>query len=456
MNLLSKLKELVSRLRHGLTSKKFAGKLREFIYLDEVSVYSLLAARKGKITTEYAEGTSRSSNKGLGWGESNGGVNASIQSGHFSDSQVLSKATVQTSFKELYDSERAAIVTTLSESDLVPKIKSIEDIEVGKRKYRRWVVDFANIRRGDILEVEVELEAESVFAVASAMRVLGKMLEDSESFRDTTTDNSSHLPAEMVRVLDGLLVGLVPIQGRLVDYEAARIKDQEVLIHRSLLEQVESESCLETNAVYLVGVTQDDLYWKDIRRVLFSKSKFTVFCRLATEGLGDTWNPIKAVEVLTGWNQEFDRAVKEFRDTVKRFLSASSEPDVPEPDQQESQEESVAMARKYLELLASHHDRTLQPESADDFLEEVGAESGWTENVEGRRQVFAKLKDRLDESLGVETSSEVAYKIRQQITSSFLLKDLSSDKSKSLDKSGGTSDDASMKHIDTEIVAIYW
>ena len=53
---------IASRLRDWLRAPKLrqvpensTGLLREFVYLDEVSVYSLLASRKQGIATEFSE-----------------------------------------------------------------------------------------------------------------------------------------------------------------------------------------------------------------------------------------------------------------------------------------------------------------------------------------------------------------------------------------------------------------
>jgi len=50
--------------------------------------------------------------------------------------------------------------------------------------------------------------------------------------------------------------------------------------------------------LYLVGVTEQGCYWRDVRRVLFSASRFTMLCRVARDGLWDNWEPVKLTEVL--------------------------------------------------------------------------------------------------------------------------------------------------------------
>ena len=76
--------------------------LREFVYLDEVSVYSLLASRKGRISAEFTESQAASLNNEVG-GSFNvgfGGLGSKLggksQTAQNQSSQVLSKAVIQT------------------------------------------------------------------------------------------------------------------------------------------------------------------------------------------------------------------------------------------------------------------------------------------------------------------------------------------------------------------------
>ena len=119
---------------------------------------------------------------------------------------------------------------------------------------------------------------------------------------------SAQLPQmrSMAQLLESLLVGLIPIRGRLVDYKSARIGGRDVLVHRLLLEQMPSATRPKTYPAFVVGVAQHDLFWKDIRRVLFSQAQYTVFCRLAISGLVEKWHPVKVADVLAGIVPQFD------------------------------------------------------------------------------------------------------------------------------------------------------
>ena len=73
---------LFRRLRRARVQEYSHGPLREFVYLDEVSVYSLLASRKGGIATEFTENQTASLNSSVGGeiGIGFAGAKASVES----------------------------------------------------------------------------------------------------------------------------------------------------------------------------------------------------------------------------------------------------------------------------------------------------------------------------------------------------------------------------------------
>ena len=258
----------------------------------------------------------------------------------------------------------------------------------------------------------------------------------------------------MAHLLDGMLVGLVPIRGRLRDYDCVNIGGKEVLVHRSLLNQMEDRAQLQTQAVFVVGVAQRDLFWKDIRRVLFSRAPYTLYCRLATSGLTDTWNPVKFADLLTDIAPSFGEMVQKFSEEA-RLAMKTLPGDLHENQGQDAGRESEVI-RHYTELLTEHHGTTLKPDTLDDLVLNTPREEGWLDSVDGRRPVFAHVTSRIDSELGVETSSDVAYELRDAAVNSRVSNGTPAMQiPKSID--GRTSLVARQeKFLDAEIVAIYW
>src|ERR1700684_3880316 len=105
------------RWRRGRRREKAARKrrdvpLREFVYLDEVSVFSLIASRLGPVANEVTASESNflrsevGANAGASAGLVGTEISSSVASEMTSGSQVMRKATVESTFRELLAYER--------------------------------------------------------------------------------------------------------------------------------------------------------------------------------------------------------------------------------------------------------------------------------------------------------------------------------------------------------------
>ena len=463
MNIASLLRGLFDRGKDSHSHAVPPSSPREFIYLDEVSVYSILASREGSIATEITEShtasVSREAGGSLdaGLGVAKASLNAKLQAGESEGAQVLRKAIVQTSFKELYDIERAGLRLGPLDADLAPKINTIADLEarLDSHPKDKWVADPNSICRGELLELEVELEAEPIFRMATIITTICDLMENNEHLLQHTASDQMAQMRSVAQVLKGMLVDLVPIRGRLVDYECANIGGRDVLCQRSVLENLPTEARPETHPVFVVGVAQRDLFWKDIRLVLFSTARHTVFCRLATNGLTDKWNPVKLADVLKGIVPSIDEAIQEF--SKQAHLAMSTAPIEISPAASDNKPQFGQNAlNKYAVLLAGHHGRELSTDELDDLLRDIPQVENWVESVDGQRPVFAEVRRRVETELEVTTLPEVAHDLRREaLVKSGTLGILSRPYSR-----GAASESAPVvpaeRFLDAEIIAVYW
>ena len=281
MSVTSRLSNLLRRGKNRGLIEDADRDRREFVYLDEVSVLSILASRTGRIATESTESqTSSQSNElasslGVGFSATKADVGTKVQSGQVEGAQVSRKAIIQSNFKELYDIEHSALALHRANADSLPAVDSIIGVEklLGTNEATGLLVDPGTLLRGDLLEVEVDLEADPIFRMATIIRTFVGLMEDNEELLRNAAPAQLPEIRSVARLLDNLLAGLVPIRGRLVDYLWMRIHNHEVLVHRSLLNQLPADAMHQAHPVFLVGVAQSDLFWKDIRRVLFSGAR---------------------------------------------------------------------------------------------------------------------------------------------------------------------------------------
>jgi len=461
MRILPRLLAWLRRLLPWRAPRKFIGRLREFVYLDEVSVYSLLASRKRGIVTEIIESQTDSLSTDTGnAGSVNVGAakttfDSRIQMGHAQSSQVVRKAIIQTTFKDLYDNERVSLALGRPDPNSIPRVRTINDIEkIAQNPKDTWVVDPNSISRGELLEVEIELEADPVFRMASIVTIVSGILEDIDQLFGSANATQLSQLKSIPQLLEGLLFGLVPIRGRLVEYVSANIGGCDFLIHQSLLSQIDTESQPETCPVSVVGVTQHDLFWKDYRRVLFSKARYTVFARLATGGLLDAWQPFKVAEVLSGIAPQFDESMRDFGKWTDLATTASSDA-VPYSETQQGNDNDQVI-RDYATELAKEHGKILSPEFLDSLLRDIIPNRNWLDNVDSRRSTLAKVTRRVDAQLGVKTSSEVAYNLRDAVLKGTGLKGKLAPQMSTGTPREQTSEIDPEKFLNIEIVAIYW
>ena len=442
---------------------RFKEALREFVYLDEVSVYSLLASRKEGITTEFTKTQTQSwtskmgSSVGVGFGGIKPSLNTNIQEGHVQGAQVLSKANIQTNFKELYETEKGNLKLCPPCADCIPKLSSVEEItqKLETLIQAGWVVDPGTFVRGDLLEIKVELEADLIFRLSSVISTIYELMADKDQIFGQMDNTQLSQMLSITRALEGLLAGLVPIRGRLMNYKTANVGNREVLIHRSLLEQMPKAFQSSAYRTFVVGVAERELFWKDIRRVLFSQARYTVFCRLGVSGLTDRWQPIKTANILTGIVPDFDKAIGDFSKIAHQSMQRES-PDTPLSNLDDDSCLECEILHKFATMLACHHGKSLAPNDINNLLVRIPRDQNWMETIDNARPVLEELRKHLDTMLEVDTSRETASKLRMTV-----LRKIGHYGEHDPDSFGRVKEhpkpaSTSEKFLDTEIVAIYW
>jgi len=63
------------------------------------------------------------------------------------------------------------------------------------------------------------------------------------------------------------------------------------------LEQL-GDAVVDVRRLQVVAVAEADLFWRDIRRVLFSGARYTVLARVSRDNIQTEWTPVKLVELL--------------------------------------------------------------------------------------------------------------------------------------------------------------
>jgi len=278
---------------------KIKNPLREFIYLDEVSLRSLLSSKKGEMTATTSKEVSRSteneSRDTVGLDIASVGkmeATSRFQTRNSSSLQTAKKATVQSWFRELDQLQNIRLLETVHQ--VVPFETSQELSECSNFSV---CVHEDKLRRGEIVEFRVRLSADPIFHMITLFSEFKAMASD---FPEMMTGHGGlkvfHEVEGIGRVIQRLLAGLIPVRAEALDYAVVEVGGRKYVVHKDAISGLN----IESEPLELVCVTELDAYWKDIRRVLFSDAEFTILARISKSKIQTSWTPIKLADLMKG------------------------------------------------------------------------------------------------------------------------------------------------------------
>jgi hypothetical protein len=399
--------------------------LREFMYLDEVSVTSLLASQVVGIpeTITSTQGSSLEAEL-KGTASANAGVAKSqiesrLTSARQQESQIVSKAVVQTLFKQLHEKQAENLLLSVTTDRDVPA----EDLI-----------------RGRLVELDVTLRTEPVFELTAAMSTILDMSKDSPEL----TSNLAGVGTawEIRQLLDHLLAGLVPIRGRVHGYVVAVAADGSEHVVRAA--QADGRNLTRFKPLELVGVTEQRLYWKDLRRVIFSDAKVRMLCRIGRDGLHDSWTAVKHLDMFRRLSTDIaDQLEAAMRFDASALVTAEQRADRHRSDVTEA-------LRMYAQALLETNGVGDEQEAAG-LAAEFADEAVPDESYDRRRQRFAALTAEIEARHGFETPVGLAADLRSavMVETGIIGPPRPASETPQAEGTGG-------RLLDVEIVAIYW
>ena len=453
---MKKLRAWLDRRKSGGDKEpRLFGPRREFIYLDDVSVYSLIASRLGSIPEQLTRSASvalqdeLSSSIGVAVGlKSDVGARSSTTT--TSATQVVRKSLVQGAFKELLETEEGDFaIRDPGGDESPPAVSGVADFErLANSGGSSWLVDPKSLKRGQLLELGIELAADPIFAFNTAVSSMVEIMDENPELFGTELEGIA-AGDMMVRILDRLLAGLVPLRCRVVNYHSVTVDNRELLVHRRLIDPSDSARRTEIRDVHLVGVAEKDLFWKDLRRVLFSQAHVTVMCRLGRDGLQRTWSPVKLADVF----KQVLPQVADQLDVASVQIMAGFRGAAAGLTRSEGDSRMRLGLRLYAAAYATHHGGgDFDIEQLDDLLEpEPGIEY---ERTDARREAVRPLTERLRELFDqpANTKLEAALRSEAMETAGFGF----GDREESTSAQASPVSVAEGRFLDAEIVAIYW
>lgn len=418
--------------------------LREFVYLDDVSLRSLLASQKGELTDQVTDLLSQADEAELAGsiGASSPVLKAEARSRYQTTTsegtQTARKAVVQSLFKELRELDWIDVV-------LRPHTSASEAEAAGDLIASGVAVPAASLRRGALVELEVELVADPIFRFSTIASELTELARDfPEMLKEPGAREGMALLVPGNRFLQRFLAGLVPVRARSTSHVVVELESGEFVVPAVDADELD----LPSRPLYVVGVTEQGSYWRDVRRVLFSGSRFIMLCRVSRDGLWNSWEPVKLADVLKEVLPEFPDLIADVGRTGLSLSPARVGVAAPRIS---------AALEEFIDAVESAEVPGLTPEgitAARDFAQgdALALPSTATGQNEGFREVVARLQDH-----GCDWTGEQWLELVQatRAESGLLLFDQST---RSLSPEPETADEegSSERLLDTEVIAIYW
>ncbi|MFG2038132.1 hypothetical protein [Dactylosporangium sp. NPDC048998] len=437
--------------------------LREFVYLDEVSITSLVSSLLGKVPSEFTDTSNVvvKAQRNVGFDTDAGPIKVKLGFGtdttRTDDAKVQSKATIQALFKRLHQEVKSTLLTIPPGPKAMHPTKA--DIEralrgVAGEATKQWIVEPAQLQRGSLVELQVELQADPIFRLSAMVSTFTDLVEEgSKTFRGID-ENSLRELSSTNAILEKLMAGLVPLKCRIVDYLAIATPQGETLIHRSAYEILASQKDNPAHNVFLVGVVERSSFWKDIRRVLFSGSHFRVLCRLNDDGVTREWTAVKLAHMFSEVAPTFRQAVEQFSLDATRSFPELEEAAVPEMP-------PAAMALiRFGQLLADRAGIDLNDEVMQKMASVAVLSSTQTVSVDRRRAEFAQisnivLSDENELNEGRVPAEELS-RLRMQAMEEYGLLPGQEPTTRATAPLPTAPQREEERYIDAEIVAIYW
>jgi len=421
--------------------------LREFIYLDEVSLRSLLSSKKGEITSTTSTEVSRTvENESRDTAGVNvptfGKVEATsrFQTRNSSTLQTANKATVQSWFRELDQIQDIRLLETVQE---VRPFQTTQ--ELTECAHPSICLAEERIERGEIVEFRVRLSADPIFHMITLFSEFKAMATDFPDIMSAHGGLDQFSEVEGVTlVIQRLLAGLIPVRAEILDYVAIEIDGSQYVVHIDAISSLN----IEHKPLEIVCVTELDAYWKDIRRVLFSDAEFTMLARVATSKLQTSWTPIKLADLMRVLVPDMSDLLND----ATRFLF---DPDYIDNSQSDVSSKFKTALLSYAEYLIG--DAKLSDADRAKINSGILGLETTDQTVTSQKKAFVFVRKLASEFVDVEVSPERDLELREQARG---LVDIpyfiSTDRTPHMPDTDHKSEDKSRMFLDVEVVAMYW
>ncbi|WP_256289512.1 DUF6414 family protein [Halobellus inordinatus] len=422
--------------------------LKEFVYLDQTALISLLSSTTGGITQQQT--TSKKQRISSSIKGSLGPIGASVGSNESETNETVQRYVVQSNFKELYEIRKNDLDisdhrdTRPSTDVAAPVATDIESTELSGTPQTQELL------RGSLVELDATLKSSEIyeyFLIFDAFEDIVESFSSEEEFRQKLQQQgvSADEIAMVLELMEILMAGLIPIECEVSNYgvykEEMESEDSEKVNRIIVANDWAEEHNVDTDKLYLAGFIDEDNLWQEPSRVLFSENEFTIYGRLDNPEPNSDWSPLKLVDILS---TVFPETASDIEDLPSEFQESNEE----STSGSEDFEDSVC---DYLNWLESEADRSFPPETVSTVLDEIDS-SLKNESHEAKEALLQRVEVSLASELSESDLEAYGLENIPRKRADFL--DSSSFEG---DYPSGSSDGKSNKiYLETNFVAVYW
>jgi hypothetical protein len=387
-----------------------SGTLREFVYLDEVSVYSLTSSPDAPPPVSMSEAAKSTSGEVLNThlevgapGLAKSGVAAELNSGRSTGLEMQRQFNIQSQFARLHRLYgRSFALTASAETTDTKSSENLTDALKALQAGRR-AVKADELTRGTLTELRVALRAHSMFDVAVFVKAAGGLIDRHPELLQVPDLQAIRQMKEAGEFLSELMEDLVPIEGLSTTYQLVTDPDGEAWVADIRALRRTFTGTVASSPLRVVGVAEHESFWKDTRRILHSDAEFDILGRISRPGLQADWSPVKLTDAIDRVAPGVGRSINEGLNTLKQIATPTS-------GNVDASTALVVAAMKFLEELAAHHgveSPTLPDETMSSLLTFSGGLEGQLTALNRVTENFYSQFERL------ERDAEVVASIRQ-------------------------------------------
>lgn len=286
-----------------------AGSLREFVYLDEVSVYSLTSAPDLPPPVTMSESTSNTSGEAITANLEAGGavlakaaIGSELNSSRTGGKEVTRQFNIQSQFAGMHKMYGPTFLLTAGDSTRAPVAASrTGDLSVAleRLKCERRAVREQDLTRGALAEMRVALRPHHMFDITAFTRTAGNLIQKYPELVGVQDMAGISTGIQAGEFFTELMEDLVPIEGRAICYRVVTDGDGDRwVVDVTSLEATFTGEPVAAEPLRVVGVAENGAFWKDTRRILHSDSDFDILGRIARTGLQTDWTPVKVIDTF--------------------------------------------------------------------------------------------------------------------------------------------------------------